>query len=314
MKHILIDCDTGIDDSIAILYALKSKNLHVEGITTGFGNTSAPQATENTLRLIKLANCGYEVPVAEGAECTLNGDMEPAPTHIHGDNGIGNVDLPVSDQKILDEKAWDFIIRKANELQGELTIITLGRLTNLAKALEKDPKLPNKVKNVVAMGGTLMVPGNVSPYAEANISGDALASDIVVKAGFHMTVVGLDVTMNTFITGQDLEFIQEHSAKENKEVVKYIQSALKYYFKFHYDSLGLREQSVVHDPLAVIVAEDPTIAEYRMIRAAVEHETKEFRGIIKIDERFESMYTHNEILYCTKVDSDLVVRRLFSVF
>lgn len=314
MKRVIIDCDTGIDDSIAILYALKSKNLHVEGITTGFGNTSSLQATENTLRLIKLANCGYEVPVAMGAECSLNGDMEPAPAHIHGDNGIGNVELPISDQQILSEKAWDFIIRKADELQGELTIITLGRLTNLAKALEKDPKLPQKVKNVVVMGGTLMVPGNVSPYAEANICGDALASDIVVKAGFHMTLVGLDVTMNTFITGQDIAFIQDHCMKENKEIVKYIQSALTFYFKFHYDSLGLRESSVVHDPLAVIVAEDPTIAEYRMIRASVEHESKEFNGMIKIDERFESMYTHGEILYCTKVNSDLAVGRLLSAF
>ncbi len=314
MKHIIIDCDTGIDDSIAILYALKSKNLHVEGITTVFGNASTLQATENTLRLIKLADCGYEVPVAMGADCTLKGDMESSPTHIHGDNGIGNVELPKSDQKVLNEKAWDFIIRKAEELQGELTIITLGRLTNLAKALEKDPKLPHKVKNVIAMGGTLQVPGNVSPYAEANISGDALASDIVVKAGFHMTMVGLDVTMKTFITGLDLDFVQKHCSTENKEIIKYIESALKFYFKFHYDSLGLRESSVVHDPLAVMIAEDPTFAEYRMIRAAVEHDAKEFRGMIKIDERFESMYTHGEILYCTKVDSDLAVRRLFSVF
>ena len=129
-----------------------------------------------------------------------------------------------------------------------------------------------------------------------------------------MTVVGLDVTMKTFITGQDLEFIQEHCATENKEITKYIQLALQFYFKFHYDTMGMREKSVVHDPLAVLVAEDPSIAEYRMIRAAVEHEVKEFRGMIKIDERFESMYTHEEILYCTQIDSDLAVRRLFSVF
>lgn len=160
-----------------------------KGITTGFGNTSAKQGAENTLRLIKLSNCGYDVPVAVGAEYNLDGECDPAPKHIHGDNGIGNVDLPESDQKILNEPAEDFIIRKANELNGDLIIVTLGRLTNIAKALEKDPRLPYKVKNVISMGGCLNKPGNITPYAEANIYGDARASDIVVSAGFHMMLV-----------------------------------------------------------------------------------------------------------------------------
>lgn len=314
MKHVIIDCDTGIDDSIAILYALKNKHLHVEGITTGFGNASAKQATENSLRLIKLADCGYEVPVAMGADRPLIGEIETPPAHIHGNNGIGNVELPKSEQEVLKERAWDFIIRKADELQGELTIITLGRLTNLAKALEKDPRLPYKIKNVVTMGGSLNVPGNVSPYAEANIWGDALAADRILKAGFHMTIVGLDVTMKTFIKGQDLEFLQQHCKEENKEIVSYIQSALQYYFKFHYDTLGLRAGCVVHDPLAVLVTEDPALARYRMIRAEVEYTNEEYFGMIKIDERFESKYQHGEVLFCTHMDSDLAVNRLLSGF
>lgn len=313
MKHIIIDCDTGIDDSIAILYALKNKNIHVEGITTGFGNTSAKQAAENTLRLIKLANCGYEVPVAIGAEQSLNGEWEPAPVHIHGENGIGNVELPKAEQKVIDEPAWDFIIRKADELQGNLTIVTLGRLTNLAKALIKDPRLPYKVKNVVAMGGTLRKPGNVTPYAEANIYGDAEASDMVVSAGFHMMLVGLDVTTETFITAESINSLDRYCPKDSLPVVNYIQSALGYYFKFHYDTMGSVDRCVVHDPLAMILAEDPSIGEYRFLRARVEYANTEYRGMIKTDERFISEYKHDEILYCTKVNSDCALRRILSV-
>ncbi|WP_313134780.1 nucleoside hydrolase [Anaerocolumna sp.] len=314
MKHILIDCDTGIDDSIAILYALKSKKLHVEGFTTVYGNTSSQQAAENTLRLIKLSKCGYETPVALGANQNLDGEYGPIPTHIHGDNGIGNVELPKSEQRLLEESAPDFIIRKADELQGDLTIVALGRLTNIALALEKDSRLPYKIKNLIIMGGTLNKPGNVNPYAEANIYGDARAADIVFRAGFHMTVVGLDVTTETLLSGQDISILENYCDEENKDIVAYMKSALKFYFKFNYDSTGIQDGCVVHDPLAMLIAEDPSIGEYRMIRAAVEYENKEFRGMIKTDERFISDYTHDEILYCVKVDSDLATRRLLSVF
>lgn len=138
MKNIIIDADTGVDDSLAILYALRSPNFHVEGITTCFGNNNAEQSADNCLRLIKLSNCGYEVPVAVGANESLEGVFESAPAYIHGDNGIGNVILPESSQKPVAESAEDFIIRKADELDGELIVITTGRMTNLAKAYLKD--------------------------------------------------------------------------------------------------------------------------------------------------------------------------------
>ncbi len=314
MKHIIVDCDTGIDDSIAILYALKSKKLHVEGFTTVYGNTSSVQAAENTLRLIKLANCGYEIPVVLGANRSLEGEIEPYPTHIHGDNGIGNVELPKSEQKLLEEEASDFIIRKAEELQGDLILVTLGRLTNIASALKKDPRLPYKVKRLVVMGGTFHKPGNISPYAEANIYGDAKASDIVFRAGFPMTVVGLDVTMETFLSAQDISLLGKYCAEENREIVRYMQSALEYYFNFSYQSMGCLDRSVLHDPLAMLIAEDPSIGEYHMLRAAVEYENEEFRGMIRMDEGFIPVYDHDEIQYCIRVNSDLAVRRLLSVF
>ncbi len=261
MRRILLDADTGIDDSIALLYALKSKNIHLEGITTCFGNSGAAQSADNCLRLIKLAGCSYEIPVVAGAECSLEGVYASAPAHIHGDNGIGNVVLPESGQKPLEEDAADFIIRRAKELEGELILVTTGRLTNLAKALAKDPHLPRRVKRLVVMGGALDVFGNVSPFAEANIAGDAKAADQVFRAGFPMTLVGLDVTMKTFITRQNLEDLEKYCKEENRPIVEYMKQALSFYFEFHRKSMGLVEASVVHDPLAMLIAEDATLGE-----------------------------------------------------
>lgn len=314
MRRVLIDADTGIDDSIAILYALTSKKLHVEGITTCFGNSGAVQSADNCLRLIKLSNCEYEVPVVIGANCTLDGAYHESPAHIHGANGIGDVVLPESEQKPLDMDAADFIIQKANELDGELIIITTGRLTNVARALEKDPKLPRKVKKLVTMGGCMDVPGNVTPFAEANIIGDARAADMVFRAGFNMILVGLDVTTKTFIMQKDLDDVERYCSEKSRGAVEYICNALKCYFEFHRLSQGMVHQSFVHDPLAVLIAEDASLGEYKMFAAGVEYQAPAFEGMILTDHRFMSEMDHDEIAFCTRVDSVKAIRRLFSVF
>lgn len=314
MRRILIDADTGIDDSIAILYALFSKNLHVEGITTCFGNSGAAQSAENCIRLIALSDCGYEVPVVIGASCALDGAFENSPTHIHGKNGIGNVVLPPCAQKPLDEDAADFIIRKAEEQDGELVIVTTGRLTNLARAVQKDPRLPRKVKKVVVMGGCLNVPGNVSPVAEANIAGDAEAADIVFGAGFNLILVGLDVTTKTFITKRNIEDALAHADGKGRSALEYMLEATKCYFEFHRLSEGMMDRSFVHDPLAMLIAEDASLGEYRMMRAGVECRAEGYRGMIVSDNRFGSDKERDEIAACIRVDSDRAIRRLFSVF
>ena len=314
MRRVLIDADTGIDDSIAILYALTSEKLRVEGITTCFGNSGAAQSADNCLRLIKLSNCEYEVPVVVGADCTIDGVHQESPVRIHGANGIGNVILPESDQKPLDMDAADFIIQKAEELDGELIIITTGRLTNLAKALEKNPQLPKKGKKLVTRGGCLSVPGNVSPVAEANIYGDARAADMVFRAGFHMILVGLDVTTKTFITEKDLNDVERYCSEKSRGAVEYIKNALKYYFEFHRLTQGMVHQSFVHDPLAVLIAEDASLGEYKMLRAGVEYQAPAFTGMILTDDRFLSEMDHDEISVCIRVDSTRAIRRLFSVF
>ena len=183
LKRILIDADTGIDDSIAILFALRRPDVRVVGITTGFGNTTAQQAAENSLRLIRLAKPAYEVPVAVGATEPLAGNWKGPDPHIHGPNGIGGVELPASPQRPLTEPAWDFLVRMARTYPGEVILVTLARMTNLAKALEIEPALPRLLRRVVSMGGTFHAPGNVTPVAEANFAGDPEAADRVFQAG-----------------------------------------------------------------------------------------------------------------------------------
>ena len=213
LKQILIDADTGIDDSIAILFALKRPDVRVMGVTTGFGNTTARQAAENSLRLIRLAGAPYEVPVAVGATEPLAGNWKGPDPHIHGPNGIGGVELPPSSQQPLEEPAWAFIARMAREHPGELTLVTLARMTNLAKALEIEPDLPRLLKRVVFMGGTFHAPGNVSPVAEANIAGDPEAADRVFQAGFDLTMVGLDVTQKVRLTTDHVAILDKYAGE-----------------------------------------------------------------------------------------------------
>lgn len=281
---------------------------------TCFGNSGAVQSAENSIRLVKLSKCGYEVPVVIGADCSIDGVYEDSPKHIHGDNGIGNVILPESDQKPLPEEGADFIIRKAKELDGDLIIVSTGRLTNLANALAKEPRLPKMIKKLVTMGGVLYGPGNVTNYAEANIYGDARAADLVFRAGFHMYLVGLDVTQKTFITEQELDDLDQYCKEDCQDIAKYIRDVLKLYFEFHRSTQGMVHRSFVHDPLAMLIAEDPRLGKYEMIVAGVEYQAPAFRGMILQDKRFLPAMDHDEIAFCVEVDSERAIRRLFSVF
>ena len=313
MKYILIDADTGIDDSIAILFALKRPDVRVVGITTGFGNTYASQAADNSLRLIQLAAPAYEVPVAVGATAPLQGEWEGPVPHIHGDNGIGNAQLPPAAQQPLEEPAWDFIIRMAREHAGELTLVTLGRMTNLALALQKEPELPRLVKNVVFMGGTYHAPGNITPVTEANLVGDPEAADQVFQAGFDLTLVGLDVTPKVRLTGAHLELLDKYAAPENRPIAAYLKEAMPLYFRFNRQQNNCLDHCPVHDPLALLVAVDPSLVTIRRIPARVECGGTFCRGMVVADLR-EHPFDAPPLSICVDVDSRRAVEELLTTF
>ena len=290
LKQILIDADTGIDDSIAILFALKRPDVRVMGVTTGFGNTTARQAAENSLRLIRLAGVPYEVPVAVGATEPLAGNWKGP-----------------------EEPAWAFIARMAREHPGELTLVTLARMTNLAKALEIEPDLPRLLKRVVFMGGTFHAPGNVSPVAEANIAGDPEAADRVFQAGFDLTMVGLDVTQKVRLTTDHVAILDKYAAPENRPIVDYLKQALPFYFRFNRLQNNCLDHCPVHDPLAMLAAVDPSVVTVRTIPARVECGGSFCRGMVVADLR-EHPIEAPGVSICVDVDSRRALEELLTTF
>lgn len=307
-ERILLDVDTGIDDALAILLALKSKNIIVEGITTGYGAVSVDKATDNTLRVIELAKVDYNVPVAMGADHPLFRKWNGPVSHIHGHNGIGDYQLPDSSSKPLEENATDFIIKKINDNVNELTLVCTARLTNLAAALEKDPSIASKVKCLVLMGGAVRVSGNVTPFSEANIYDDPEAAHRVFESGIPITMVGLDVTMKTVFHDKDLHKLKQVSTQDNESII-FVEHILNYYSDAY-----LRENNFVgcplHDPLAVAVVIDPSLVKTEDIYVKIETENKKHLGETKEDIEKSSKFNTS---VCIDVDESRFIESFINI-
>lgn len=212
MQKVIIDTDPGVDDAMAIAFACADPDIELLGLTTVFGNVSVKLATRNALTILEQFGVP-EVPVAEGEATPLVQEPLPHPDFVHGEDGLGNIGLPPSSKPAEDSDAADFIIEQANRFPGEVTLVAVGPLTNVAVAISRDPALPEKLKALVVMGGTLDEPGNVSPVAEANFLGDPHAADQVFELDWPATIVGLDVTHQIMLFDSDLQHIQETSAR-----------------------------------------------------------------------------------------------------
>ena len=244
---IILDLDTGIDDALALTYAL-ANNKEILGITTIFGNVTTKQASINTLSLLELLK--KDVPVYMGETKPLNAKEDYIPTKlmykIHGTNGLANVSLPLNNRKQEDLSAADFIIDSANKYKENLCLICTSPLTNLAKAYLKNKEAIKKIGKIVLMSGALTVEGNCSKYAEANVYKDIEAAKIIYTSGLKLTVVGLDVTMKTIIKEDDFKIWQDINNKQSKNIYE----ILKYYCHNELD----KDYAALHDPLAVAVA------------------------------------------------------------
>lgn len=304
MKNVILDVDTGIDDALAIVYAIKSEKIHLEGITTGFGNVTNEQATLNTLQVIELAAPTYSIPVAMGAEKPLYRPKRPSVPHVHGFNGIGDYDLPEPEQQAINEHAVDFIIRKVNENVNNLTLIFVGRLTNLALALKKDPSIVSKVKEVILMGGALKSAGNVTGWAEANIYGDPDAAQEVFESGLPLMMVGLDVTRKADFREEHLNLLMEKISPDNLELGTF----LKHIITFGFDaSEKMKEgrQRLLHDPLAVGVAINPEFVQTEEFYVYVENEGKYTDGATLADLRHPQSKTNASV--CLELEREAFI-------
>ena len=199
------------------------------------------------------------------------------------------------------------------EHPGELTLVTLARMTNLAKALEIEPDLPRLLKRVVFMGGTFHAPGNVSPVAEANIAGDPEAADRVFQAGFDLTMVGLDVTQKVRLTTDHVAILDKYAAPENRPIVDYLKQALPFYFRFNRLQNNCLDHCPVHDPLAMLAAVDPSVVTVRTIPARVECGGSFCRGMVVADLR-EHPIEAPGVSICVDVDSRRALEELLTTF
>ncbi len=214
MIRILLDTDTAGDDTTAMLMALKASNAKVEAVTINCGNVDFDQEVENALYTIEVAGKSGRVPVFPGARHPLLRDWETA-ERVHGKDGMGNSRFAKAKQRPEEKHAVDAIIDALNSEPGELTLVEIAPMTNLAMAIRKDPAIVKKVKHLYFMGGTNQYIGNVTPAAEFNMWVDPEAASVVLHSGMPMTMVGWEICMRHGLLGPaELDRIQGTDAKE----------------------------------------------------------------------------------------------------
>ncbi|MDR6866527.1 purine nucleosidase [Microbacterium resistens] len=248
LRPLYFDCDTGIDDALALAYLLASPEIVLAGIGTVSGNTDARQAARNTLGILDLAG-REDVPVSVGSHDFLARPYDGGAPYVHGSNGVGEVSLPEPARPVADGTAADLLIRLSHEHAGALEVLAVGPLTNLAAALAQDPTLADRIAGVTIMGGAALAAGNITPVAEANIANDPEAAAAVLAAPWPVTLVPLDVTMeNVFETEH-----RDRLLASDSPVASAVGEMLDFYMDFYTNSYG-RRCSALHDPLAAAIA------------------------------------------------------------
>jgi len=269
-KKMILDLDTGVDDALALAYALATPDADLIGVVTSFGNTQVTTAGENTLKLLELLDRS-DVPVFNGAghsSTTTDFETMQISMDIHGKNGIGDVELPTPTTQIAEQGAVDFIIASAHKYADDLIIVPTGPMTNLAAAYQKDPEVARLIGNVTLMGGALVVPGNVTPYTEANINQDPEAADYVFKHAKHLVMVGLDVTLQTLLTKKETQVWRDLGTEKGRVFADIFDYYIDAYYNLDINKAG----AALHDPLAVGVAVDPNLVTLLPLNMMVTHE------------------------------------------
>jgi purine nucleosidase len=271
MTTIVLDCDPGIDDALAIAFAAGHPETGLAGITTVAGNVGLAKTTANALAVASFVGLA-DVPVTAGCAAPL---LRPAldAGHVHGESGLGGAVLPVPAAKAADGHAIDFIIGALAAAPGEITLVATGPLTNVALALRREPRLPEWVRDFVIMGGSAGR-GNVNHAAEYNIWADPEAASIVFGAGWTVRMIGLDVTLRARATAAAQERMREFGALGAElllpALAQYADSHAGSHADSHADSHAAAREPAVHDVCAVVSVADPSVFTYTPALVQVE--------------------------------------------
>jgi len=266
MKQVIFDTDIGIDDAMALLFLHYAPDVNIRAIVSGFGNASIENTTRNALHIKE--RFGIDAPVFRGAEEPFGAALgEGYPDFVHGMNGLGGIDIPdpVSAPDSLD--GAQAIVDIVRDNPKQISIVAVGRMTNIAEALALEPELPELVGELIVMGGAFGFNGhrgNVSPVAEANIAGDPLAADIVFSCGMPTTIVGLDVTDEVIMSSAYIDALRDDAGAAGE----FLHQISRFYLAFNERSTGRFECST-HDPSAVAYLLNPGIFETRQAAVRV---------------------------------------------
>jgi purine nucleosidase len=271
VKKVMIDCDVGVDDALALILAFHSPQLDVKAVTGVNGNVPLDQVFENIQKVLSLIQPQNKPLIAKGADQPLKGKTIYAHS-VHGKDGLGGAKIDRREG----EEGWqlfpghadELIIKMARQYPDEMTLIATAPLTNLALAIQKDSEGMGKLKEIVIMGGAVRTKGNITSYAEFNIFSDPLAAKIVLESGLPIRLVPLDVTHQVSLTPQ---WMEEKVKPINNSFSKFVMEATGYHSTTH----RFRNMELIHlhDPLAVGVVIDPALV--RKERLSIDVDTQE---------------------------------------
>ncbi len=262
MPRIILDCDPGHDDAIAILLAARAPGLQLEAITTVAGNQTLEKTTRNALKVCSLAGI-RNVPIAAGMDRPLVRELRVA-ADIHGTSGLDGPSLPEPDLAPATIHAVDLLIERLLASDGDLTIVATGPLTNVATAMRREPRIIPRIQQIVLMGGAIGL-GNTTPAAEFNIAVDPEAAQVVFTCGRPITMIGLDVTHQAQATPE----VRSRIRALNSPVAYLVDELLGFFGETYHRVYGFLAPPV-HDPCAVARVIDPTLIRSRLMHVAVE--------------------------------------------
>ncbi|MGG3915365.1 nucleoside hydrolase [Rossellomorea vietnamensis] len=305
MKNIILFADPGIDDSVAIMYALLNPDIHVLGIVSSYGNVEKKQATDNIAYLLKLAG-RTDIPIIGGSNSPSSGEVPTYYPEIHGKEGLGPIRPPENFSGELTNFSKLYTIIEENQ---DVTIVDVGRNTSLASLYLLGEDIAEKVKEFYIMGGAFFVPGNVTPSAEANFYGDPTASELVVKNLDNLYIAPLNVTNKAIITLEHIKAIQEMNGNP---LIEILDDVMTYYIDAYKKLIPGINGAPLHDVVTLSLMVNPEMG--KTIRRDVEVLTTGFgQGTSIADFRVSSKPAEKNINIYLEMDYQMFVKDFIEI-